>query len=83
MEDLHGLQNRLAILTFDRMTSGWSRVTSVFVNVGVSSRLKRAVLTEGGTTFGPPADLVEWQAWKDLRVFLSDADHGGWFTGRL
>lgn len=83
MEDLHGLQNRLAILTFDRMPSGWSRATSVFVNVGVSSRLQRAVLTESGTTFGPPADLAEWQAWKDLRAFMSDADHGGWFTGRL
>lgn len=31
VEDLYGLQNRLAILTFDRMPSGWSRATSVFV----------------------------------------------------
>lgn len=83
VEDLHGLQNRLAILTFDRMPSGWSRATSVFVNVGVSSRLQRAVLTASGMTFGPPADLAEWQAWKDLRVLMSDADHGAWFTGRL
>ncbi|UWD84342.1 hypothetical protein NY057_08900 [Curtobacterium flaccumfaciens] len=83
MEDLHGLQNRLAILTFDSMPSGWSRATSVFVNVGVSSRLQRAVLTASGMTLGPPADLVEWKAWKDLRVLMSDANHGAWFTGRL
>ena len=81
--DLQDLQNRLAILTYDRMPSGWRRATSVFVNVGVSSRLQRAVLTESGTTFGPPADLAEWQAWKDLRAFMSDAGHGAWFTGRL
>ncbi|MCS5511113.1 hypothetical protein NY546_17630 [Curtobacterium flaccumfaciens pv. flaccumfaciens] len=83
MEDLHGLQNRLAILTFDSMPSGWSRATSVFVNVGVSSRLQRAVLTASGMTLGPPADLAEWKAWKDLRVLMSDANHGAWFTGRL
>lgn len=83
VEDLVGLQNRLAILTFDRMPSAWSRATSVFVNLGVSSRLQRAVLTASGVTFGPPADLAEWQAWKDLRAFMSDADHGAWFTGRL
>lgn len=83
VEDLHGLQNRLAILTFDRMPSGWSRVTSIFVNVGVSSRLQRAVLTAGGMSYGLPADLAEWQAWKDLRVLMSDANHGAWFTGRL
>ncbi|MBT1633351.1 hypothetical protein [Curtobacterium flaccumfaciens] len=83
VEDLHGLQNRLAILTFDSMPSGWSRATSVFVNVGVSSRLQRAVLTASGMTLGPPADLAEWKAWKDLRVFMSDANHGAWFTGRL
>jgi len=83
VEDLHGLQNRLALLTFDRMPSAWSRATSVFVNLGVSSRLQRAVLTASGMTFGPPADLAEWQAWKDLRAFMSDADHGAWFTGRL
>lgn len=80
---LHGLQNRLAILTFDSMPSGWSRATSVFVNVGVSSRLQRAVLTASGMTLGPPADLAEWKAWKDLRVLMSDANHGAWFTGRL
>ena len=83
MEDLHGLQNRLAILTFDSMPSGWSRATSVFVNVGVSSRLQRSVLTASGMTLGPPADLAEWKAWKDLRVSMSDANHGAWFTGRL
>ena len=83
VEDLHGLQNRLAILTFDSMPSGWSRATSVFVNVGVSSRLQRAVLTASGMTLGPPADLAEWKAWKDLRVLMSDANHGAWFTGRL
>lgn len=83
VEDLHGLQNRLAILTFDSMPSGWSRTTSVFVNVGVSSRLQRAVLTASGMTLGPPADLAEWKAWKDLRVLMSDANHGAWFTGRL
>jgi len=83
VEDLHGLQNRLAILTFDSMPSGWSRATSVFVNIGVSSRLQRAVLTASGMNFGPPADLAEWQAWKDLRVSMSDANHGAWFTGRL
>ncbi|MBT1680194.1 hypothetical protein [Curtobacterium aurantiacum] len=83
MEDLHGLQNRLAILTFDSMPSGWSRATSVFVNVGVSSRLQRAVLTASGMTLGPPADLAEWKAWKDLRVLMSDANHGAWLTGRL
>lgn len=80
---LHGLQNRLAILTFDSMPSGWSRATSVFVNVGVSSRLQRAVLTASGMTLDPPADLAEWKAWKDLRVLMSDANHGAWFTGRL
>lgn len=83
VEDLHGLQNRLAILTFDSMPSGWSRATSVFVNVAVSSRLQRAVLTASGMTLGPPADLAEWKAWKDLRVLMSDANHGAWFTGRL
>ena len=83
VEDLHGLQNRLALLTFDRMPSAWSRATSVSVNLGVSSRLQRAVLTASGMTFGPPADLAEWQAWKALRAFMSDADHGAWFTGRL
>lgn len=83
VEDLHGLQNRLAILTFDSMPSGWSRATSVFVNVGVSSRLQRSVLTASGMTLGPPADLAEWKAWKDLRVLMSDANHGAWFTGRL
>lgn len=83
VEDLHGLQNRLAILTFDSTPSGWSRATSVFVNVGVSSRLQRAVLTASGMTLGPPADLAEWKAWKDLRVLMSDANHGAWFTGRL
>ncbi|MBT1607799.1 hypothetical protein [Curtobacterium flaccumfaciens] len=83
MGHLHGLQNRLAILTFDSMPSGWSRATSVFVNVGVSSRLQRAVLTASGMTLDPPADLAEWKAWKDLRVLMSDANHGAWFTGRL
>lgn len=81
--DLQDMQNRLAIAIFDCMPSGWSRSTSVFVNLGVASRIQRSVLTADGPLPGPLADLAEWQAWSELRSAMSDESRGAWFTGRL
>lgn len=83
LTELHDLQNRLAIITFDRLRPGWSRATSVFVDVGVTSRLQRAVLRETSLVYSPPADLSEYQAWIDLRELMADDSHGAWFSGRL
>ncbi len=83
LNDLHELQNSLAIISFDRLPPGWVHATSVFVDIGVASRLQRAVLREEGLVHSPPADLKEWQAWIDLRNAMAKASAGAWFTGRL
>lgn len=60
--DYYELQNTLAILTFDRLETGWRRATSVFVSLGVTARIEPAVETAGTVTHGPPADLAEFEA---------------------
>lgn len=83
LTELHDMQNRLAIIALDHLRPGWSRATSVFVDVGVTSRLQRAVLRETSLVYSPPADLTEYQAWIDLRELMADDSHGAWFSGRL
>lgn len=80
---LRELQGRLAIVTSDRLPPGWSRGTTVFVDIGVASRLQRAVLRKEGVVHAPLADLAEWQAWIDLRNAMADASSGAWLTARL
>lgn len=83
MSDALALQNALAALTFDRLAPGWRRCTSVFVNLGVTARLERAVETDSTVVRTPPADLAEFEAWSQLREIMADRERGAWLTGRL
>ena len=81
--DYYESQNTLAILTFDRLETGWRRATSVFVSLGVTARIERAVETAGTVTHGPPADLAEFEAWSALREAMTEKERGARFTGVL
>lgn len=81
--DLDELQDALASLTFDRLGTGWRRSTSLFVTLGVTARIERAVETGGSVVHTPPADFAEFEAWTALREAMTTPDHGTWFTGLL
>lgn len=83
VSDVIDQQNALAILTFDRLGSGWQRSTSVFVSLGVTARIEQAVDTGVAVIHTPPADLAEFEAWSRLREVMAEPDQGAWFTGRL
>jgi hypothetical protein len=83
VSDVIDQQNALAILTFDRLGSGWQRSTSVFVSLGVTARIERAVDTGIAFIHTPPADLAEFEAWSRLREVMAEPEQGAWFTGRL
>ncbi|MBT1588214.1 hypothetical protein [Curtobacterium aurantiacum] len=71
------------MLTFDRLGSGWQRSTSVFVSLGVTARIERAVDTGVAVIHTPPADLAEFEAWSRLREVMAEPEQGAWFTGLL
>ncbi len=55
----------------------------MFVSLGVTARIERAVETAGTVTHAPPADLAEFEAWTALREAMTEKERGTWFTGVL
>lgn len=83
VSELIDQQAALAILTFDRLGSGWQRSTSVFVSLGGTARIERAVDTGVTVVHSPPAALAESEAWGRLREVMAELEQGAGFTGRL
>lgn len=83
LEDDYALQNRIAIMTFDRLEQPWSRAAAVYVELGVTAKLEYAVERAGALSTAGLPTAAEFDAWAALREQMAEPARGAWFTARL
>jgi hypothetical protein len=79
----HDIENRIALLTFDRLTGDWSDVAVYFVECAQSSQIESTVIDGTGSHQGPPADGDSYSAWEELRHEMTDPLKGTWYSAFL
>ena len=82
-DDDFALQNRIAIMTFDRLEQPWSRAAAVYVELGVTAKLEYAVERAGALSTAGLPTAAEFDAWAALRAQMAEPARGAWFTARL